>query len=227
MVRIQRGPLKGFLWLLSISDSRYILGTYEEGQTDLILKEMKSSKSFADFGANSGYYSLMVKKMYSNAEVFMFEPLPKNIQIIENHFKANFSEQNYHLDPCAVGNMNGTIEFTDSGNDSANTYKKESSMHEFGEKIEVQITKLDDLAEKYNWDSSIFMKVDIEGAEEDFLQGGLNFLRKFKPKMILATHDTHVPGVEKACLDIATDLGYQFEVINDDKIKGQVDYLLF
>ncbi|MEZ4938234.1 MAG: hypothetical protein R2799_11640 [Crocinitomicaceae bacterium] len=60
MVRIQNGPLKGFLWMLSISDSRYILGTYERVQTDLILREMKSSKSFADFGTNLGYYSLMI-----------------------------------------------------------------------------------------------------------------------------------------------------------------------
>jgi FkbM family methyltransferase len=224
---IQRGSLKGIKWLLNISDPNYLLGNYEKGQTALILDQMKTKSTFIDVGANSGYFSLGVKKHYPEKEVFLFEPLPKNIKIIKTHFSINFPNTSYNLIEKAIGDQQGNIQFTDSGNDSANTYKHESSLMNSSNKIDVTIDTLDHLAEEFKWSEDVFIKVDIEGAELDFLKGGAKYLSKFHPPIILATHDCHVPGVEKDCLDFSKKIGYQCKLIKDDKITGQVDYLLF
>lgn len=226
-MKIQRGPMKGIQWLLAISDPNYLLGEYEKGQTELILDKMKTANGFADFGANSGYYSMLVQKHFPEAKLYLFEPLPKNATIIRKHFSKNFEKPSFQLDEVAVGDKTGQIEFTDSGNDSANTYKKESSMQKYGSKIQVEITTLDAIAEKYGWDRDILIKVDIEGAEADFLVGGETYLKQYRPTMIFATHDAHVPGVEQKCIDLLLSYGYDYKKIKDDKITGQADYLFY
>lgn len=225
--RIQKGPIKGFHWNLNITDSRYILGDYETSQTDLILSKLKGKTKFADIGANAGYFSLIAKSKFPEVEVFLFEPLPLNIEHLSQHFRDNGLENSYELKKVAIGEKSGEIEFSDSGNAAANTIMKESSMMQSSRKIKVPIETIDQNAKAFNWDEKTFLKIDIEGAEFMALKGAKEYLTNFHPEFILATHDCHVPGVEKDCLDFLTELGYQHELVKDDKITGQVDYLIY
>jgi len=225
--KIQNGPLKGFLWNLSITDTRYLLGNYESSQSDWILKSLKGKTKFADIGANAGYFSLLSKVIYPEIEVYLFEPLPLNIEQIHQHFKENNLGTDYHLCEVALSDSPGETEFSDSGNAAANTIMEESSMMQNSNKLKAKLETIDDNAEKFAWDSSTFLKIDIEGAEYLALKGGQNYFEKFYPEFILATHDCHVPGVEKQCLDFLSSIGYQFKLIKDDKITGQVDYFIF
>ena len=46
----------------------------------------------------SGYKcDQFIKKYFPNKEVFLFEPLPKNADIIKKHFSINFPDSQYHL----------------------------------------------------------------------------------------------------------------------------------
>lgn len=225
--RIQKGPLKGFLWNLNITDTRYILGEYETSQAELILNKLESKTKFADIGANAGYFSLIAKSKFPNIDVTLFEPLPLNIQQLSQHFEVNGLKDQFTLKKLAIGDKIGEIEFSDSGNAAANTIMQESGMMQNSNTIKVQVDTIDHMAEELNWDENTFLKIDIEGAEFKALLGGKEYLQKFHPEFILATHDCHVQGVEKECLDFLSEVGYQYKLIKDDKISGQVDYLVF
>ena len=224
---IQKGPLKGFRWNINITDTRYILGEYESSQTELILSKLKNKTKFIDIGANAGYFSLIAKSKFPNIEITLFEPLPINIEHIDQHFSENNMTEAYTLKKVAIGEQTGETEFSDSGNAAANTIMKESSLMNSSKKIKVQIETIDQNASSLNWDAETFLKIDIEGAEFMALKGGEQYFKKYHPEFILATHDCHVPGVEKQCLDFIQELGYQYELIKDDKISGQTDYLVF
>jgi FkbM family methyltransferase len=53
-------------------------------------------------------------------------------------------------------------------------------------------TTLDIYMEKYDMESVDFLKMDIEGAEENVINGGKNFIKKFKPKLAISVY--HKPS---------------------------------
>lgn len=67
----------------------------------------------------------------------------------------------------------------------------------------VDMIMLDSYVEKHNLGRVDFIKADIEGAEDYLLEGAKNTLRKFSPKLSLATyHDTNnIEALQKAILE--------------------------
>lgn len=221
-LRILSGPLKGYLWNKRISDPRYIIGIYETNQARLIIDHLGSSKRFVDIGANAGYYTLLASK-YSPARHLALEPLPSNFARLKEHCRLNEVK---HVDflEAAVSASNGTVEFSDSGNDAANTYKTESTIYNDAT-ITVKTLTLDQLASDYKLDGNVVLKIDVEGAEADVLEGGMNYLKSYHPVLLLATHDCHVAGVKEKCLEILKTLNYECKLVQDSKISGQDDFL--
>jgi len=220
--KIQSGFLKGKLWKIGIPDSRYIIGNYEPELSKIIFNETQLGKQFVDIGANAGYFSLLASQ-YSNKKVISIEPMPENVQFLNEHIKMN-KINNIEVLPIAISDKNGEIEFSNSDNLSANTYKKESVMFK-GEGIKVQTISLQELAERNSLDSNCFIKIDVEGAEFDVLEGGKDFLKKHHPNLMVATHDCHLAGVKEKCIQILTELGYTTTPIKEEKeILGQEDF---
>ena len=71
------------------------------------------------------------------------------------------------------------------------------------------------------------IKIDIEGAEYDALIGATNTLIKYKPNLLLATHNCKVPGVKEKCLAYLKELGYTLEHTGyqNRAIAGLDDYI--
>ncbi len=174
--KIQSGFLKGKLWKIAIPDSRYIIGNYEPELAKIIFNEIQLGKQFVDIGANAGYFSLLASEN-STKKVISIEPIPQNIQFLKEHIEINRIE-NIEILPIAISDKIGEIEFSNSDNLSANTYKKESVMFK-GEGIKVQTITLQELAKRNSLDANCFIKIDVEGAEFDVLEGGKEFLEKY------------------------------------------------
>lgn len=223
---VKSGMMKSAKWNSLIPDSRYILGTYEPNLALVIKNEVEQGKRLIDIGANAGYFSLLASK-YGNKQLthIAVEPMPENIHFLKQHIKINLAD-NIEIYQLAISDKIGEIEFSNSGNLAANTYKKESSMFK-DDTIVVKTIDLNTFALKNKLDSNCFIKIDVEGAELDVLKGGLEFLKQHKPTLLLATHDCHVKDVKKDCLDLITSIGYKYQVLDDIKIDGQEDFLCF
>jgi hypothetical protein len=55
----------------------------------------------------------------------------------------------------------------------------------------------------------------------------MDTLRTYKPNLLLATHDCHLPGVKDKCITLLEELGYQLTHTggHNKKLPGLDDYI--
>ena len=135
----------------------------------------KEGQVVVDIGAQYGDYAILCSKVYK-AKVYTFEPLPENFKEITENIKINgLNERQIQAFNVALGNKDKTEVLSYSG-DMANNIGE-------GEKIEVKFRTLDSYKIKPD-----IMKIDVEGFELDVLEGAVETIKKFHPKIIIETH---------------------------------------
>jgi FkbM family methyltransferase len=183
--KIIRGHLKGYKFLVTENSGwSPILGRYEPTCHDVFSHLVKPGQIVFDLGANNGIHSLLFSRLAGNAgKVFAFEPLPDNIEEIRKNCALN-SISNVHIVDAAVGSHDGSVEFYLGG------LSKEGSIvtkGESGKKIEVKLICLQTFInhEKVRPD---FIKIDIEGAESEALDGMGGLINELKPVFFIELH---------------------------------------
>jgi len=225
------GPLKGYLWTTG-SSYDYILGTYEDSQvTETFYSWLRPDAIFYDLGANVGFYALMANRVISTGKIYCFEPMPSLRSIFEQHIalnKKHIQHNNIEILPFAISDQQKEIRFSiNSKWQDGNTYISSSEAYTGAEDtIIVKCYSIDELV-KQGFKAPGIMKIDVEGAELDVLKGAAETLKKYKPHIILATHDWHLPGVKDQCLLFLRDLGYTVKKTShhNKDIPGLDDYI--
>jgi len=209
IVPIRSGVAKGMLWKRY---HRYVngywVGIYELPLQERISMELEEGDVFYDIGANAGFFSLIAAKIVGRAgHVLAFEPLPMNIQVIEEQFQINKLAQCRCI-PYAIGKEDGTCELvlfeTAKGQPATSTARlAEYRMNVFKKPILsrylVDVKSLDNFIEHEGFVPQL-IKIDVEGAESDVLYGGKELLCSSKaPRIFIETHGK----------SIARDVDYQ------------------
>jgi FkbM family methyltransferase len=138
-----------------------------------------------DIGASIGVYTLIYSKLVGeNGKVLAFEPnnqafnlLTKNIKI--NRFKniVAFNKAVWSKSTSIKMKMGNIISFDKAFNGNGdNVY-------------EIKAVTIDNIVRKLSLKRVNLIKVDVEGSEVEVLKGGINTLRKFKPKLIIEVHE--------------------------------------
>jgi len=166
----------------SVPDSHglYILSPeYERG----VWKYLKPKKGevFVDIGAHAGKYALQVAKIVGNQGlVIAVEPSPENYQALLTGIYSNELENILPLniaawkEDCKLKLFIGDV----SGHHSI---KKDMG---FGY-VEVEARAMDNVIEEVGINHVDWIKIDVEGAEVEVLEGLRNTLRKYAPKVIV------------------------------------------
>lgn len=225
------GPLKGYLWSTAGS-YEYILGNYEDPETvRVFLSWLKPDSVFYDFGGNVGFYALTANRIISSGKIYSFEPFPSAQQVFQQHVKINsrfVSHNNIRLLPYAVSDSEKQVQFSNNSmQHEGNTYINGSPVYSNTEDfITVPCYSVDGLI-KLNYDRPDIIKIDVEGAEFDVLKGAVNTLQQYKPNILLATHDCHLPGVQKDCVIFLEQLGYRVKHTgsHNKQLAGLDDYI--
>ena len=138
----------------------------------------KPGEIVIDIGAQFGDYAYLCAKKFG-AEVFSFEPLRKNYEIMLEFLRVN-RVNNVHTYNVAIGAENRIVEMM--GNTdmifSPEIYVKNMMEHGTGE-----IRTLD----SFKITAPSIVKIDVEGFEMEVLIGAEETLR-LKPKIIVETH---------------------------------------
>ncbi len=217
LVRIKSGPLKGYKFCVGAGND-FLFGTYEEDALKTFLSKIKENDVIYDLGANAGYHSLAMANKTKNS-IYAFEPFPLNIFRLKKHLEAN-KVNNVIVKEMAVSDKLGVIEFSNVPKLGGNTYITESkNFKDTSNILKVNTTSIDELVfgdNKIN--PPQIMKIDVEGAEFDVLKGAEKTIKEYKPILLLATHDMHLPGVKDKCLDFLKRLEYKVE--KTDEVKG-------
>lgn len=144
--------------------------------------KIENGDTVLDVGACIGDTTMpMAIKAGSTGKVIAVEPHPTNIE----YLKLNLKEfRDVEIIGKAVWNEKGTIRFnvhnTPTGH-SIISHKERSSY------IEVQCDTLDNMFADRKID---FVKIDVQGAEVQVLEGGERFLENTR-KLVVETHDQH------------------------------------
>jgi hypothetical protein len=77
--------------------------------------------------------------------------------------------------------------------------------------IEVDLVSLDALLDRGEIKPPDTIKIDVEGAEFEVLQGARNLLSQHRPILFL---DTHQREAHKKAIQLLSDLGYQFTILD-------------
>jgi FkbM family methyltransferase len=161
-------------------------GLYDQTEINLLKRLLKPGDTFFDVGANVGCYSFQASQFVgSSGHVYAFEPIPYNVGVIKRNLSRNHI-QNITLVPAAVSQSNGTLTLYQADDSQANTGV--ASIIQTPRKsraVTVPMISLDSYTQQQQIDRIDVMKMDIEGAEYEALQGMKALLSgKVKPKII-------------------------------------------
>jgi FkbM family methyltransferase len=169
----------------SAANTIFANGEYETTQMRIICQLAKQNDYFMDIGSNVGLYAICASLVNPNIKVASFEP---NVEIAKQQ-KRNLEINN--IDSVRIFNFGLANEnsdlvnffvptFTGSGGGGLLNLHPEEGPSK-GSQVAIKI--LDDL-EKEIRSQVDFIKVDIEGAEFEFLKGALNTISDSKPVII-------------------------------------------
>ena len=208
-----------YFWLDRYTDNGFILGFYERELARLLYDSVKKDTIFYDLGAHWGYFSILAAKFVGpKGKVYTFEPMPDNYERLTRNIRINEIENIEALN-MAVSNVDSTLRFSNSKDTFANTYVSTSEENS----IEVKAVSLDKFIEQKNGLPPDFIKIDVEGAEADVLEGAEQTIRKYRPVIHLSTHDIHLKGVDERCKAWLKKEKYEMNVLS---LKDEIaDYI--
>lgn len=164
---------------------KYNAATSEDLRRIKLFEHYKIDLVF-DIGANIGQYATGIMDAGYKGKIVSFEPLSSARAIIN---KKSTKYPNWAVAPrCAIGSKNEEIEINISANSVSSTLLKMLDSHIEGApeskiigKEKVQVFPLDEIASTYIGDSkNIFLKIDVQGFEQEVLKGAQGMLDKAK-----------------------------------------------
>ncbi len=159
---------------------------WEEHHHDLAYKYLDSNSTVVEVGAHIGTLTVILSKL--SKEVYSFEPLKQSYDLLNKNLDLN-NCKNVKTFKKGIGDKKGKIkiDFIADGNCGATVLQGGSINKTWKNKndleldLEVDVITLDSL----KLDSLDYLKIDVEGYEENVIRGGLKIINKFKPVIVL------------------------------------------
>lgn len=153
----------------------------------LLDRFVRPGATVVDVGANIGYNAIHAALLAGQpGRVYAVEPTPDNLAVLRANVAAA-SLANVVVAPVAAGRSAGTRDFFVRGARSAvNSLFAESCYAAVTEVLQVPVMPLDDLVDG----GADVVKIDVEGAELDVLEGMPRLLRARPAALIVEWHPT-------------------------------------
>jgi len=147
--------------------------------SDIWLKK-KKIRTIIDIGANSGQFASKMRKLFPDARIISFEPLPDEFNKLNNRFKKDTFFESYNM---AIGDVEETIQMFQNEFSASSSILEIDKIHitNFPETyktkvINVKSIRLDDFLRNRSLDKQILIKIDVQGFENKVINGGKEIL---------------------------------------------------
>ncbi|MDR1312435.1 MAG: FkbM family methyltransferase [Deltaproteobacteria bacterium] len=170
--------------------------------------ERLRGKDIIDAGGYCGDSALVLSEA-TDGKVHVFEPVPPHLEMVKRTLKHNCVE-NCVLVPLALGECEkeSVIYFFGSGSSLSKFDKKTEGQLA---QIKVKVVALDDYVAEHKIDVG-FIKVDIEGYEQPFLQGARKTIAEQRPAMSISIYHNYDDFFRIKTVIEGWDLGYKFRI---------------
>jgi FkbM family methyltransferase len=221
--RLRRSEVEinGFRMRLDPMDSLDIslFGRYEPFETSLVVEEVRPGMTIVDVGANIGYYTLLFGRLTGpTGDVYAFEPVPQNREILEENICAN-GLQNVIVIGRAASDRSERCTFFLSKNNLGD--HRMFAADEAREELEIQAVQIDKEIEG----PVHVIKLDIQGSEHRALVGMERLLEK-SPSVTLFTEfwpkGIHASGGSAAEF-LALLREHGFEIFHIDEYANRLE----
>jgi len=195
---ISHGVGKGLRFNVGNANAGFFLGTSEPAVQYVLSLLTCPGMVVYDAGANVGFLTVIAARLVApRGRVIAFEPLPTNIAALHHNIALN-AFTHVTVRPEALGAVDAAAVFHVSTNP---TWGKLAS---FGkepggkiDEIDVAIRRLDSVREEADLPLPSLMKIDVEGAEADVLDGAAETLRHSRPLLLIELHGTNRAVAER------------------------------
>lgn len=175
----------------AIGRSIYATGLWEPEATQEAVSAIKPGMTAVDVGADIGYFTLLFAKLVgSTGKVLSFEPIPAAKDYLDHNVQMN-GLNTVSTFPVALFDRTGKSLLEDPLRTSRmNPTKNEASAND----IAVDMVIFDDFRSACNIDHVDFVKIDVEGAEQNVLKGMLRTLENDHPILLIEIHPAALAG---------------------------------
>lgn len=193
----------------------------DRGEARLLKRLLKPGLIFVDVGANVGLFTLMAANHVETGEVHAFEPYRGHLERLRRNLRLNGFD-NVIVNAVGLSNLDATEELFIpdtagvSGNSGAASiyHPTDTTKEHVTEKV--QIMKFDDYVAQQGLHNIDIVKLDVEGAELDVLEGSVGSIDKYQPSFVME--------VNQSCLNRAGRTTE--EVFNFWERRGYATFLI-
>ena len=155
------------------------LGFYG-GQRDVVPYRcaLRDDSTVVDIGGNIGLTAVLTAALAPNGRGYFFEPDPKNFRHLLRTIEVN-NFRNLEAFACAMGATDGEVML----NQAASSSHIDRRNHPAA--IRVSMRSLDSWANEVHLDKLDFLKIDVEGYEQEVLKGAVNTIERLKPVALI------------------------------------------
>jgi FkbM family methyltransferase len=180
--------VEGGLIHLDVTESKHMLtrafGLFHNKQIHFLKTFLKRGMTFIDVGANKGDFSLIASRLLGDGgTVLAFEPEPHNHEWLRKSVELN-GYGNVHTFRIALAEKNGKATLHLGEKSGYHTLVGGVLLQERGS-IPVEVRTLDSILDELGIASFDMMKIDVEGAELQVLEGASQVLREAPSMAIL------------------------------------------
>jgi FkbM family methyltransferase len=214
---ISGGPAKGLKFPVTLPQDKLMwLGTWELDFAQKLKSYVQKGFVCYDVGGYKGYYA-GIMALSGAKDVFIFEPMPSNADSINQLIDLN-PKLPIELHQIAISDTSGEAEFKFMTEDTMgklaiSSFEKEVTSEKT---LKVICQSLDDFVSTGHPEPD-FIKIDVEGAEEFVLKGGIKLLTRKKPILLIEIHSAEI-GLN--CYEILAKIYSNITVFETGEIPG-------
>lgn len=157
-------------------------GLHEFPEMGFLLHLLRPGDLFCDIGANVGSYTILASAI-AKAETIAFEPVQETVQRLSRNIRANRIDALVTVQAVVLGPQDGSVEFT-VGHDTMNHVA--TAQDQLTRSLPMR--RLDSVLDGR---CPIFLKIDVEGFEEEVFSGAQMTLSN--PRLVAISTELFTP----------------------------------
>lgn len=140
----------------------------------------KNIKTILDIGANDGGFIRRYRSVFPDAMIYAFEAMPEPFKRLNEKLNSDKKLKTFNI---ALSNYKGEVDFFVSSNEGSSSLLQMEYVHKINfptsaknHLIKVNCDLLDNLLPELKIESTVMMKLDVQGAERLVLEGSVKTL---------------------------------------------------